>query len=220
MYKIIALLFTFLFTTTAYTQSVANKLEDVYLIPYASSDNQIELRVINTGELPTEDVQVQVSQKPHWLTFIKEEQLLNALEAGEEKQAPFTFTVDRIAPIMESVELKFEIFSNETMIGFKVIRLQVEAPTEAVLSQNYPNPFNPETTISFDLPVEGQIDLRIYDVLGREVALLAKDDRSVGHHRITWDASRFASGTYFYVLKAKGSNGEQVFLTEKMLYLK
>jgi len=76
-------------------------------------------------------------------------------------------------------------------------------PTEFALRQNYPNPFNPSTTISYDLPKRTHVTLKVYDVMGREVATLVDDDYEAGAHEIVWDASGQASGVYFYRISAE-----------------
>ncbi|MFA6468049.1 MAG: FG-GAP-like repeat-containing protein [Bacteroidota bacterium] len=70
------------------------------------------------------------------------------------------------------------------------------------LAQNFPNPFNPETKIQFSIPVSGRVQLRICDVLGREVALLLNEERDAGIHSFMWDGSFLASGIYFCTLHA------------------
>jgi hypothetical protein len=83
------------------------------------------------------------------------------------------------------------------------------------LYQNYPNPFNPATIINYDIPKAGYVTLKIYDILGREVAALVNQNLNAGLHTINWDASRFASGIYIYQLRAGN-----FISTKKMLYLK
>jgi hypothetical protein len=83
------------------------------------------------------------------------------------------------------------------------------------LSQNYPNPFNPTTIISYQLPVSSQITLKVYDVLGREVATLVNERKAAGSYEATFDAGKLASGVYLYKLQA----GEFVS-TKKMLLVK
>jgi hypothetical protein len=82
----------------------------------------------------------------------------------------------------------------------------VGIPTKFDLSQNYPNPFNPVTKINFDLPEDGKVNLRIYDILGREVAILVNEVRTAGYYTVSFDASNFASGVYFYRLSAGNYN--------------
>ncbi len=68
--------------------------------------------------------------------------------------------------------------------------------------QNYPNPFNPTTVIEFAIPTTETVSLKIYDVLGREVATLLNERRNAGVHRINFNATNLSSGTYFYRLQA------------------
>jgi len=75
-------------------------------------------------------------------------------------------------------------------------------PTTIVLHQNYPNPFNASTRIAFDLPRAGLMTLKVYDLLGREVATLVDGVRAAGQHTALFDGSRLASGIYFYRLEA------------------
>jgi hypothetical protein len=75
-------------------------------------------------------------------------------------------------------------------------------PAVFELSQNFPNPFNPTTTISFQLPAAGSARLAVYDLLGREMAVLAQGTMSAGRHEIRFDASRLSSGIYFCRLES------------------
>ena len=74
-------------------------------------------------------------------------------------------------------------------------------PNEFTLYQNYPNPFNPTTVISYHLPVSGNVTLKIYDLLGREVAVLVDENKPAGKYQINFNASELASGVYYYQLK-------------------
>jgi len=79
-------------------------------------------------------------------------------------------------------------------------------PTEFSLGQNYPNPFNASTTIGFALSRAGNIRLEIYDILGREIATLLDDFTQPGEYQITFDASKYPSGVYYYRLQADSQN--------------
>jgi hypothetical protein len=79
---------------------------------------------------------------------------------------------------------------------------QAALPTAFALSQNYPNPFNPATTIEFSLPQSSEVKLVVHDLAGRVVAELAAGNFAAGYHKIHFDASRLASGVYFYKLEA------------------
>ena len=70
------------------------------------------------------------------------------------------------------------------------------------LSQNYPNPFNPNTSIEFSLPKDNFVTLKIYDILGKEIAALVNNDIKAGIYKIDFDASNLSSGIYIYQLSA------------------
>jgi hypothetical protein len=74
-------------------------------------------------------------------------------------------------------------------------------PLLSKLDQNYPNPFNPTTVLTYQLSTYGYATLKVYDVLGREVATLVDGERSAGVHTVSWDASRLSSGVFLYRLK-------------------
>jgi len=77
-------------------------------------------------------------------------------------------------------------------------------PVEYKLSQNYPNPFNPVTKISFDIPKQGLVTLKIYDVLGREVRTLVNEVKNAGSYTVDFNAAELSSGVYFYKLEVNG----------------
>ena len=75
-------------------------------------------------------------------------------------------------------------------------------PTEYSLYYNYPNPFNPSTTIKYDLPKQSIVTLKIYDILGAEIATLVNTEQTAGRYKVEWNADRYASGIYIYRLQA------------------
>ncbi len=75
-------------------------------------------------------------------------------------------------------------------------------PTTYSLGQNYPNPFNPTTDIEYSIPKNANVTLKVYDMLGKEVATLVNKQQDAGTYIATWNASKFSSGVYFYRLTA------------------
>ena len=88
-------------------------------------------------------------------------------------------------------------------------------PAEFELSQNYPNPFNPTTTIKFSIPQQGNYSLKVFNLLGQEVAQLHNGELNAGKYEAKFNASKLSSGIYFYTL-----TGNNVNITKKMLLLK
>jgi photosystem II stability/assembly factor-like uncharacterized protein len=96
-------------------------------------------------------------------------------------------------------------------------------PKHFDLQQNYPNPFNPSTKISWQSPISGHQTLKVYDVLGNEVAILVNEYKTVGNFSVDFDASRFASGVYLYrlqVINPETSSGQGFVETKKMILQK
>lgn len=87
--------------------------------------------------------------------------------------------------------------------------------TDYSISQNYPNPFNPSTTISYALPKEEMVTIRVYDILGQVVKTLVNQSQSAGTHTVSFKANELTSGIYFYSIQA--GNFNQV---KKMMLLK
>jgi hypothetical protein len=104
--------------------------------------------------------------------------------------------------------------ANHAVVQTSVSQTQLK-PAMFSLAQNYPNPFNPSTKISYLLTNTGKVRLSVYDILGREIAVLANEIQTVGAHEVTFSANGLSSGIYFYKLQA--ANG---VITKKMMLLK
>jgi glucuronoarabinoxylan endo-1,4-beta-xylanase len=88
-------------------------------------------------------------------------------------------------------------------------------PSSYSLEQNYPNPFNPSTSLSYQLPENSFVSLKVFDLLGREVATLVNQEQASGKYRVEFNAGNIPSGIYIYMLNA-GNYKE----TKKMMLLK
>ena len=98
-------------------------------------------------------------------------------------------------------------------------------PTEFALSQNYPNPFNPSTSIEFSVPVNSDVTIKIFNLLGEVVTTLVSEEISTGHHSVVWNGNnevgnQVTSGIYFYEMKANGNDGRTYSQIMKMVFLK
>jgi DUF917 family protein len=127
-----------------------------------------------------------------------------------------------------TLTLSYALYGKDGVVtGQGVVTMDVTpVPAEFVLNQNYPNPFNPTTQIEYGLPVDGQVKLTVYDLLGQEVrSLVSGLDQSAGYHNIMWDARdnrglAVSAGVYIYRLVSRGEDGQKFSRTKKMVLLK
>ncbi len=96
--------------------------------------------------------------------------------------------------------IKTDSLGNQVAVD--VEELITELPSEFSLLQNYPNPFNPSTSIDYSIPEESFVELKVYDVLGNEVASLVNEQQQTGVYRADFTANNLSSGIYFYKIKA------------------
>ncbi len=123
---------------------------------------------------------------------------------------------DDLLQIRENANNAFVIANEAGLTGIVVDVEDNLIPATFFVDQNYPNPFNPTTTIKFGLPTEASVDLRIYDILGQQVAVLYNNQiLAAGTYKHSFDASKLASGAYIYRLQSN----ENV-VTKKMMLLK
>ncbi|MBO6794330.1 MAG: T9SS type A sorting domain-containing protein [Balneolaceae bacterium] len=116
------------------------------------------------------------------------------------------------------IELNISTLESESLINLPASNtIQETFPYSITLHQNYPNPFNPSTVISYQLTGNSMVRLRVFDALGREVAVLVDELKSAGRHQVTFDAAGLASGVYYYLLEVLDSNER---ITQKMMLIK
>ncbi|MBE0557628.1 MAG: T9SS type A sorting domain-containing protein, partial [Proteobacteria bacterium] len=104
----------------------------------------------------------------------------------------------------------------------EVHELEPSPPQSFTLNQNFPNPFNPATVISYHVPVEADVTIKVFDVLGRPVATLVEARQGPGSHSVTLSAHTLSSGSYFYHLTAVPVTdfGNTVMMTRQMVLMK
>jgi hypothetical protein len=149
------------------------------------------------------------------ITFHQSEQTIDILNPKEEKALTFTFDINRNAPVNQRDTIGFMIFDASGIMMMKQFIFSYTGPKEFKLEQNFPNPFNPTTTIQYQLPQNASVTLKIYDILGSEVATLVNEEQEAGYKEVQFSAANYASGMYVYRLKA----GEHIS-TKKMMLLK
>lgn len=188
----------------AYSQSAGGSTASgqVWQIPFGSDGNTISLSVENSSSLDAKNVSVKFTNIPSWLRFKESTVVLKSIDAKSTGEADFTFSVDNDAPVGKDTTLIASITSSAGQSWIKDITLSVRAPKDYKLYNNFPNPFNPSTKIAFELPKASHVTLKIYDVLGREVAQIADQNYPAGYNEITWNGingngEQVASGVYF-----------------------
>jgi len=189
-------------------------------LPFESKDNRIELSVRNTSTIVASGVKAEVSGVPGWLHFASASQTINQLKGKGDTTSAFSFTVDKLAPVNKSQTLTFTITSSTGEKWTKQIDVSVNPPDHFELYQNYPNPFNPSTTISYLLPNDARVVLKIYNSIGQEITTLVNGERPAGYNQEVWNASNVATGMYIYQLTINNEQGKKEFYRKKMLMVK
>jgi hypothetical protein len=132
------------------------------------------------------------------------------------KDATRTSNGQAIFQIPDGVSVEDITVEAVSITGSEVVDMEQRLiPDAFTLSQNYPNPFNPTTTINFDLPTAGQVNLSVYNMNGQLVNTLIDSKMNAGQNVANFDASNLSSGVYFYTLTANESTE-----TRKMILMK
>ncbi len=210
--------------------------QTVHPIPFASTGNMIELVVANRSSVAVGEVRVTLTHAPVWLKFATLEQTLSHLGAGEERAAVFSFSVEPSAPVGREQRLSFVISSPGGEQWSKEIKIAVAPPERFELFQNYPNPFNPTTEIRYQpsrqsrdeprlaerdgIPEVSRVTLKVFDMLGREVATLVDGEQQAGYQQVTFVANNLSTGVYFYQIQLTSQSGGKHQLRRTMLLLK
>ena len=95
-----------------------------------------------------------------------------------------------------------QIDFNGTYEYSKIVEVDLSVPTRFDLAQNYPNPFNPTTSIKYSIAAKSMVELKIYNILGKEIAKLVSDIQDAGNYEVKFNAQNLSSGVYFYELNA------------------
>jgi hypothetical protein len=150
-------------------------------------------------------------------------QLLSFLGAADTVELKWTVLVKDPGPVVANKDTASVTLIRGSIVG---VAEELGLPTEFALQQNYPNPFNPTTTIRYALPVQSMVTVRVFDVIGREVATLVDGVMAAGFHDVNWNStnssgSLLSSGMYFYRIEARPSDGGEPFVQlKKMMLLK
>jgi len=121
------------------------------------------------------------------------------LKAGLSDIAVYSLAIDKQGFIYAGAKNGFVYRSSNPT---NLIDFLEKKPESYHLSQNYPNPFNPLTTIEYSVPQKENVKLTVYDMLGKQIAILINEVKNPGHYKINFDAQNLTSGIYFYKIEA------------------
>lgn len=191
-----------------------------HTIPFASINNSIELSVANSSVIDAEHIRVTVMNPPEWVRFNDRTKEIPSISAHHSSSTLFTFSLLPSAPVGTREQLHFSLISSTGEQWQKSIDFVVAPPESFELFQNFPNPFNPSTTISYQLPIATNVNVKIFDLLGKEIETIADGMEPPGAHQHQWSGSSKASGMYLYQLSYRDRQGTLQFLRKKLLLTK
>ena len=131
----------------------------------------------------------------------------------------YSFTVENIVAGLQYYRIK-QIDFDGTETVYNSVEVEGPVPNEFALYQNHPNPFNPSTTISFSLPVDSDVKIRLYNMLGQTVSEILNKGFQAGTHEFEFNANGLSSGAYIYTIEANGVNGKNFASTKKMILIR
>ena len=195
------------------TSFTANLLEDQVVLNWQTATEtnnlgfEIQRKIIQEG---SEGEWIIIGFKEGAGTTTEPQQYLYYDDVGGIQAPSFSYRLKQI-----DLDGSYE-FSDEVFVE------NFSTPDEYYLSQNYPNPFNPSTKIEFKLPQKSFISLKVFDILGNEVATLVNAEKPAGAHSIDFNASELTSGIYLFTLKAlpTGRQAGSFVETRKMILMK
>ncbi|MBK9226956.1 MAG: FG-GAP repeat protein [Ignavibacteria bacterium] len=167
----------------------------------SASGKEVVLKWLTSTELNNSGFEIQRAiENGKWKIESGEWSKIGFVSGGGTTNAPRDYSyADRN---LETGKYKYRLKQLDFNGNFEYFELaevvSIGIPDKYDLSQNYPNPFNPVTTINYDLPNDGIVTIKVYDILGRELKTLVNDMKTAGYHKILFNAADLASGAYFY----------------------
>lgn len=188
------------FTSTA-SKTQDGKTYRILVSNYPSSSRQVNLQVIN---VPTTNISNITIVRKYFADSVR---LATADSVTVSSSSIINYSFSAPKESGHLIEIKLN--------GTTGIGQQSLFPDKFVLHQNYPNPFNPTTRISYAIPKHGVVTLKVYNMIGKEIAVLVNETKDAGYYAVEFDASNLASGLYLCKISS-GGNTEQI----KMILLK
>ena len=194
--------------------------QNIYEVQPGVKGNQIVLELANISQTEeAKNLKIELIKKSNHIIFNQTEKLIEKITKGTKKEVSFSFDVEYDIGTTKSDTIEFIITDHNTINKTKQFILSYTGPKEFKLEQNYPNPFNPTTKIRYTIPDVGselaQTVIKVYDILGNEVATLVNEEKEPGYYEVEFNAEQLSSGIYFYRLQV--GNYTQ---TKKMILLR
>jgi hypothetical protein len=200
-------------------------LDSIYQakVTYQSYVLRAYLRNTDTSQTITNAQINYVCNDPWFISFHNQTQYLPDIPPGETVSTlGFTTIFYDTLQFPGYFNIKVEISKNNWVFWSDSTKLLVPVrdeknilPVIFNLDQNFPNPFNPATTIRYSIPKVSKVQIKVFDVLGKEIRILVNEEKPAGTYELTWNAANLPSGVYFYQIKAGEFTG-----TKKMILLK
>jgi hypothetical protein len=205
------------FTTIGPVELSRFEIASADTIPNHGDQLRLNLELINRGLTA---IALNITTKTSCLdtcaTVIGFDRIFGDIAPGETASGNRSYTVQFSNVCTDSLWVSFKVdiysdnylFWGDTFSVFvhkdltNIARAESDIPREFSLYQNFPNPFNPKTIINYQLPMNSDVELSIYNLLGQRVATLFNKHQRAGYHQVEWDASNHASGVYFYRIEA------------------
>lgn len=187
---------------------------EAHAVPFGSHGNAVELTLVATGG-SSDSLVVTAAQLPAWLRLTPAH--TRVLPAQGETVARFAFDVDESAPVGDTAAVRFEITSGTGQRWMREVHLVVEAPQAFELDAAYPNPLRGTALVPFLVPEASRVRVVLYDVLGREVSVLADAEYAAGRHEARLDGQHLASGVY--VVRAAMERGSGIEVVTRSVTL-
>jgi len=184
----------------------------------AANGNKVTLEWSTATEVGNYGFDIERSQMPSASDGVKSEmwEKIGFVQGNGNSNSPKEYSFTDIPSGGTKFNYRLKQIDNDGKFEYSnVISIEINIPLQYSLRQNYPNPFNPTTAISYSIPKEGLVTLKIYDVLGNEVALLVNNNQEAGNYEVIYEGRTQASGIYICKMSSGGYTS-----SIKMLMLK
>lgn len=177
--------------------------QNIYDLSPGTKGNKIILSLTNISDTSNaEGISVPLIKESPNILFSNKQIFIEKIRANEEKEVAISFDVKREATIGDLDTIEFMIMNDQNIFATKQFIFNYLSPKDYKLEQNFPNPFNPTTTIDYQIPKNGFVTLKLYDILGKEIATLVNEQKNQGRYTVNFDASKLSSGVYIYQIRA------------------